>query len=337
VPHRVGDGPLLPLARASRGDGGIGAVAAMAVCWHPGHRHRGDCYLPVALWMGCLVDPQHARAGRHPCLRCPATPCRGGRIHCRARPCKSAERATAVLPTCWRDQATETCDGLGGAILPPGGMPWLTHFTDPAPDRDHPVRGGRRSVCQSGVSPKVTAHHQPDPSAIAQVGRLFKDGEPTPVVRDNGVGSFDEPPTSLTSAGPGPVPSVVPAPQPPPPSQSVFGTPTEAMSARYLPLGSLQPTEQLPPTLTTPRPRRENPLRKKGWVWAGAVASFVVVALLAFILGSKPTSPKAAPPSVTTGPSGNTGNTGNTVTRRRCYLPAHRPRRHRPPQRRFQL
>ena len=83
----------------------------------------------------------------------------------------------------------------------------------------------------------------PDPFGTHEE-RLFKQGEPTPVVRDNGVGSYDEPPTSLTPAvrsvakdsdpmaatsapdAPPPPPTSIPPPSPThvAPSQTVLAT-----------------------------------------------------------------------------------------------------------------
>ncbi len=60
----------------------------------------------------------------------------------------------------------------------------------------------------------------PDPVGTHEE-RFFKQGQPTPLVRDGGVGSYDEPPASVTTATPAPTRAAARATStPPPPSDS---------------------------------------------------------------------------------------------------------------------
>ncbi len=94
----------------------------------------------------------------------------------------------------------------------------------------------------------------PDPFGTHEE-RFFKLGEPTPLVRDNGIGSYDEPPLSSMSTPPPPPtaapmsPSVFEPPPPPPTaapmSPSVFEPPPPAPIAA-----------PMPPILAAPSPRQ---------------------------------------------------------------------------------
>ena len=145
----------------------------------------------------------------------------------------------------------------------------------------------------------------PDPFGIHEE-RLFKDGEPTPLVRDNGVGSYDQPPDpeALVSSRPD-------MPKPPPlppadwyPDSSTSGQErfwngsgwTEHFRAVPPPLPGVvpvSPSTQLPSLATETRPmgsaatHADNPtklpLYKRWWLWAttGLIIVVVVIALLA--------------------------------------------------------
>lgn len=70
----------------------------------------------------------------------------------------------------------------------------------------------------------------PDPFGVHEE-RLFKDGEATALVRDNGIGSFAEPPGSALSAPSPPPATTPPPPATAPPPASVTGPPSPTPTA----------------------------------------------------------------------------------------------------------
>lgn len=109
----------------------------------------------------------------------------------------------------------------------------------------------------------------PDPFGTHEE-RLFKQGEPTPVVRDNGVGSYDEPPASLTSAAHTVDPrpprrwrrpkSMAPPPPPPTPLEVVAPTQTVLVTE---PFAQAMPV-QASPTVPVVAQRESAPSREIG-------------------------------------------------------------------------
>ena len=92
--------------------------------------------------------------------------------------------------------------------------------------------------------------------------RFFERGEPTPLVRDGGVGSYDEPPASFISATAAP------------PTQTPTLTPT--------------PTSETPPGAAGPPPSGPMsghlPVARHWWFWATAFALVAIIIAAAVVV-----------------------------------------------------